>query len=55
MIAHTITAWRVKGYIYIYITAKKGWLFQLYSGYPSCRDSGYVSLSKLVCSFNYTV
>ena len=24
----------------ILCTAKTGWLFQLYSGYPSCRDSG---------------
>ena len=32
-------------------TVKTGWLFQVYSGYPSCRDSGYVSLSKQVFYF----
>ena len=31
------------------------WLFELYSGYPNFRDGGYVSLSKQICSFNYTV
>ena len=38
-----------------YMHCKTGWLFQLYSGYPSCTDSGYVSLSKQICSFDYTV
>jgi len=45
----------MRKFVIIYISVKAGWLFQLYSGYPSCGDSGYVSLSKQICSFDYPV
>ena len=34
---------------------KTSWLFELCSGYPNFRESGFVSLSKQICSFDYTV